>query len=279
MRNLLFYSLVLLICLLINSCSLSSESPEAEVEDLEIMLPAWPPESQSAASLNYPPLSRWQVRVTSAEAQTSYLTSSAKISISIKKNRPFCITAQALTLLQDGKECEYFKPAGYLYTSATPYSATWEQGYTASIMETLFFQGIDEGLSPLDIEVLISTFNWKKAQETIDKKLTADNQLYYNPWLIPQSQVLEGITNHSFKASLLNNSACAALPADSLPQGFLSSFIPENFSLLRKNQFTVRKNSPIIIGDGRKYGFFVTYKSAKNISLEPVFLPIFIEDI
>lgn len=272
MKKISFYSLLaaLLLSCLFFACDMNAEKSQALEEEFTIALPQWPQ--------NYPALSRWRIEIISAEKQERFYTTASSISVCTKKNRPFCITAQPLTLMEDGNECAYFKPAGYLYSTAET-SLSWEAGFLAFIMKKLFFLGIDEGLSSVDIEYLISTFNWNKAQETIEKKLNTDSTLYYNPWLLSETKLLEGISAKSFKATLLNNSACAALPASELPENFLSTFIPENFTLKQKNQFTVSKNSPIIIGDGKQYGYFVTYKSAKNISLEPVFLPIYIEDI
>ena len=168
--------------------------------------------------------------------------------------------------------------------SETDGGVTWEQGYLASIMQRLIYESVDECLPPVEIEYLVNTFNWKKAQQTIQKKIDT-SELFYNPWLVPQTQILEGITSHSFKASLLNATGSVALKLSDLPVPttnnipFLSSFIPENQTLHQKNQFTVIKNSPIIISDGNNHALFITYKSAKNISLEFIFLPIYIEDI
>lgn len=183
-------------------------------------------------------------------------------------------------------------PAGYLYpfnSNAMPdrkYKASWEQGYLAKIMHMIFAEGTKNGLSPLENENLISTFNWEKAESTIESKINSDQQLFYNPWLIPYKQVLEGITLHTFKASLLNLSNSTSLETRTLfsdtqisDKKVFSSFIPENRTLEEKKQFTVLKNDFILIGDANKYGFFINVKSSKNISLEFIYLPIYIEDI
>ena len=281
MRNLIIYTLLLTLLFSINSCHLNPD--EAIEESFEITLPHWPPED--SFSQNYPKLSRWHIQITDAESQTDFYTTEKSISVSAKKNRPFCITAQPLTLLYNGTECAYFKPAGYLYPF-TESPINWEQGYLASIMENIFLQGKEECLPPVDIEYLICTFNWKKAQAKIDEKISTSDAYSYNPWLVSQKQIAEGITSHGFKASYFNIKNCAAVTIPQLKELagtpdllLLSSFIPENNFLLQKNQFTVVKNSPIIIGDGNKYGLFITYKSTKNISLEYIYLPIYIEDI
>ena len=280
MRNLFFYCSFLLCCCLLFSCQQSQNSSTGFEEGLEISLPAWPPEN--ATLEEYPPLSRWKLTITSAGSQTVQFTESSTISISVKKNRPLCITAAPLTLLQNGKECSYFKPAGYIYPCEHS-NAGWEQGFLASTMEKLFMEGITEGYSPVEIEYLISTFNWKKAQDSIDKKISSETKAFYNPWLLSQSAIIEGITSQNFKSTLLNPTGFVTLECTALNLNsgtvLLSSFIPENNINITGKQFTVIKNTPILIADAKKYGLFITYKSSKNISLEYIYLPIYIEDV
>ena len=281
MRKKLFYLLFLLPAIFFTACKLN-EDPAPE-ESISITLPAWPPQTSPEAV--WPPLSRWYIKVTSSEGHYTLSTRQEKVTLPIKKNRPFCLTAYPITLLDNACECSYFKPAGYLYPASSSEKATWEEGFLANTMELLFREGQDESLSPLDIEYMISTFNWKKAQENIEKKIQTDSKYFYNPWLISQGPLLEGIASHSFKASLLNIKGAAPLDAsffaaNNLSQeAFFSSFIPENYYLNQKKQFTLIKNTPILISDGQKKGLFITYKSSKNISLEHIILPIFIGDI
>ena len=279
MRNLFFYFILILIFCSLSGCQQSNSAQFQEC--LEISLPAWPAE-QEGLSQSYPPLSRWKITISSASSQTIVFTDKAIIAVPVKKNRPLCITAAPLTLLQDGSECSYFKPAGYIYPSEAS-SASWEEGFIAATMEKLFQETINEGLSPLESEYLISTFNWKKAQASIEKKISSDSQTFYNPWLLSQSAIIDGICSQNFKASLLNPTGfvsmdCTALQLDS-NWPLLSSFVPENNNFIQKKQFTVIKNTPILIADAKKYGLFITYKSSKNISLEYIYLPIYIEDV
>ncbi len=252
-------------------------------ESICLTLPCWPPEDSLSSS--YPKLSRWLICIKGGEEEQTFYTTDLSLSISVKKNRPFCLLAQPITLLSDGSECAFFKPAGFLY----PFSLSrnqkeneisWEEGFLADVMKTFFTEGLSESLSPADIEYLVSTFNWKKAQESIDKKITESNKCFYNPWLLSKSKILEGISALSFKAGMLSLSGTSPMDASLLPSGtFLSTFIPENQFISHKNQFTVLKNTPLLIGDGQKYGILITYKTSKNISLEFIFLPIYIEDI
>ncbi len=278
-----------------SACALFVDSPATET--LTITLPAWPPDDALAS--HYPPLSRWYILIARGEAGEnslqSFYTTDTEVTLAAKKNRPFCLIAQPVTRLSDGNESAYFKPAGYLYT-APEKAATWEQGFLADIMKTLFCEGLSESLSPVEVEYIVSTFNWKKAQESIDKKIsqgtlqsgTQTSNLFYNPWLVSKTPLLQGIAGQSFKATLLNAGGTAGLDVtailgkqnaeNSSPQ-LLSSFIPENSYFAGKNQLTILKNTPTLLADGHKYGIFITYKSAKNISLEFIYMPIYIEDI
>ena len=288
MRNLIFYTMIFTLVFTTSSCSQTMTQPAEET--LEISLPVWPPDGSYTD--HYPPLSRWYIQITGAGFQESFYSAQSQISVQIKKNRPLCITAKPITLLYDGSESDYFKPAGYMYpfsedsSSNTTPTLNWEQGYLANLMQKLFKRCNTEGLSQIDTEYLISTFNWTKAQTSIEQKIHTDSEIFYNPWLIPEAPVLEAVSSHSFKSSLLTPAGILSITTNQLKNSFitsdsplLSSFIPENFCIEQKNQFTVMKNSPIIIGDGNKYALYITCKSAKNISLELIYLPIYIEDI
>ncbi len=280
MKNLLILCLLTLNLTLLGSCSLSSAA--AAEESICISLPVWPP--QDSLKEDYPQLSRWHIVVSSAKEEVSFYTCESTVVIQTKKNRPFCLLAQPVTLLFDNNECAYFKPAGFLYPAENKLTsaacATWEQGFLANIMKTLFSEGRAEALSPVEIEYLVSIFNWKKAEESIEKKISQSDKLFYNPWLLNPGPLLEGISSQSFKSTLLNATSCTGLEAANLPEiSYLSSFIPENNFFATKNQFTIQKNSPLLLGDGKKMGIFITFKSSKNISLEFIYLPIYIEDI
>ncbi len=159
------------------------------------------------------------------------------------------------------------------------------------MMAQLFTEGRNQALAPVDIEYLTASFNWKKAQEAIDTRLSANNKLFYNPWLLDKGLLLEGIASGTFKTTYLTLRGSIGLEedfllresginqAESYEKRFLSAFIPENLYLENKKQFTVIKNAPILIADAKKYGLFIKLKSSKNISLEFIFLPIYIEDI
>lgn len=285
-------------------------SPQIKTEeDVTVILPVWPPEDSFSAE--YPPLSRWVIIITAADFQDCFSTLEKSVQIHIKKNSPFCVLAHPVTLLDNGKECNFFKPAGFLYpwslddtncettncADANCADATWEQGFLADIMRSFFINGKENYISPGDMAWLASTFNWKKAEETVEKKIVESQTItnseeseesaksekkFYNPWLILTAPILENISVSQFKSSLLNLTGCYAVSTSISPWlggSQLSSFIPENRALPQNKQFTVRKGSPLLVSSAKKYGIIITYQSAKKISLERIYMPIFIEEI
>ncbi len=290
MRNLfltLFLLLLLLFSLTAVSCQQNAEF--SSEESLEITLPTWPPEDSLSAC--YPALSRWKIKVSDALSSHDFFTCENQITITVKKNRPLSITALPITLLEDGRECSYFMPAGFIYPNSSERKAGWEEGFLAHIMEQLFTQGRAEAMASVDIEYLIASFNWKKALQTIDTKLQSDKNLFYNPWLLDKRTLLDGIASGSFKATYLTLKGstsleeaqilekCTSGSASELQIRLLSSFIPENLHLEEKKQFTVIKNTPILIADAKRHGLFITVNSSKKISFELIFMPIYIGDI
>ena len=257
-------------------------------ESVKVTFPDWPPLDDCSEA--YPPLSRWKVTVCTLEFQDSFYTDGNFTEISIKKNRPFCMTVQPLTLLQDNKESDFFKPAGFIYpwNMENECRATWEQGFSAHLMKKLFSDGKQSHIPGNETEYLISTFNWKKVCETIEKKINESkddaakkDKPFYNPWLLDSQKILEGICTQDFKAAVLNLQSCYSVSHKKSAPAVFSSFIPENTEILQNNRLTVKKgeNQLFCLQELNTLGLLVNYQSAKNISLEFIFLPIYIEDI
>ena len=292
---------IILCFMCISGCRLFTGSEADREDSLEITLPQWPPSEND--DLPWPALSRWKITIVNAEEERSFYTAKSTTTISVftERNKPCSILVQPLTLLPETsgsprKECSFFKPAGFIYPwKAELSTATWEQGFLANTMQKLFNEGKEQCLPPVDIEYLISTFNWKKAQEVIEKKISesmaAESGIsFYNPWLIEYNTILQNLSVSQFKQSLLNNSGCSTIPLSVLREKkpeiltrsqnqILSSFVIENQSITKKQLLTVRKNTPELFSVGQNFGIIIEYKSLKNISLEFIYLPIYIEDI
>lgn len=249
---------------------------ERRSDSVTIELPQWPD--------SLPPFSRWKILIVNSEEEYSFFTPDSSVRISVEKNKPFCLIAQPLTLLSDNSESTFFKPAGFIYPwSAGLAKATWEEGFLSDVMAKFFRDGRAACTSPGETEYLAGIFNWKKAEVVIEKKIeeskaVGSEKSLFNPWFIDYNALLQNLSAGGFKQSLLNTPACATAPV-CRAQNYYSSFVPENLSENENQQFTIRKNMPEVYQYQRDYGVLIEYKSLKNISLEFIFLPIYIEDI
>lgn len=128
----------------------------------------------------------------------------------------------------------------------------------------------------------ISHFNWKKAQENIEKKISTEDSTY-NPWLIDSQRLLENLCYGNFKATYLNITGCADIPLKQLFPNeelkIMSPFIPENSKLKSAQQISIKKESPTLLSDGKNLGAIITVSSSKKVSKEIIYLPIYIEEI
>lgn len=258
-------------------------------ETLLVKLPEWPP--ANTITITYPEISRWKVSIESSSQSVSFFTDSSEFYYEFLKNKPVCITAQPITLLLDKSESMYFNPSGYIYPYASISNAqiqlTWEDGFLADIMHRIICSKKETGISTARLENFLMSFNWEKAQATINKKITDSMEIsdksFFNPWNIDSSTLLDNLCFGNFKSTLFNisggyNFSLSSLCTEStfIP---VSSFIPENRTLHEKNLIYLKKNKPFYIGDGFQTGIIFTCKSAKNVSKEYLHMPILIEDI
>lgn len=299
MKVLVFFIISFISLGLFTGCSFDYKTQSSET--ISVVFPDWPPDDP--LHNKYPPLSRWKVTVCSAEQVRTYYTQEFHSEINIKKNRPFCITVHPITLMQDNKESDFFKPAGYIYpwNNNEKNLATWEQGFLADLMIKIIKDGRANSISPADTEFLISTYNWNKAQQIINKKLLESSEMiesnnskkpFYNPWLLDSSEILSGISSKEFKTALLNLKSCYTISQDTIFNNYesddsknkaalFSAFIPENEFIYKSKRLSVKKATPLLftLCDYNIAGVYIDYISTKNISLEFIFLPIYIEDI
>ena len=249
-------------------CSCSFMTKE-EIVDFE--LPEWPE--------YLPELKGWKIQVFYSEAlrqaqgpQGSQISGVAEaleappdkkiISFHLQKNRPCSIIARPIT------QNNFFKSAGTIY----PYSKSisWSGGYTASLYKTA--------------GQAAANFNWEKLMQTLEEK-ALDEEAFYNPWLLETQEILEGIAYHNFTATKLKQSQTFCLELD-FP--VFSSYVPENVFMhtAERSYVTVKKDVPEVFalcqcsGTGDlEYALLISASSAKNISLEFISMPIYIEEI
>ena len=53
----------------------------------------------------------------------------------------------------------------------------------------------------------------------------------------------------------------------------------ENQKIKEHSKISLKKNKQVLLYNGKETAIIITYESAKNVSLEIIFLPIYIEDI
>ena len=268
----------------------------SEEEKIDFILPVW----EEA----YLELSRWKICARSADYETDfYLPAKSRgFSFTAKRNLPFCVTAAPLTLLSDGTETSFFKPAGAVY----PYSAggdfysgtsecllTWEAGFTASTMQKIINSKKQSGISSQAVNAFLMEFNWKKMQEKISQNIfdsisSFENQAgetkpkFYNPWQIDSFTLLDNLTFAVFESRYLNTNYIFSVTKETaqVPAGSqcLSSFIPENQIVQKYGALALKKKTPQAWLLDNTYALTLTATSAKNVSAGLTYMPILIED-
>ena len=276
--------LALLSLFLLSSCRLFDE--DNTTHTISISLPQWPPDSEN----DYPPLSRWKITLAQNTGTESFFLAAspdASLEVSVQKNCPFSVQAAPVTLLQKGQECLYFHPAGCLYPSSydsDSLSASWEGGYTAFILQRLYENCAKNGASPAQAASFVSSFNWEKACSLVSTKVQESyGGKFYNPWLCDTGRLLQNLSDESFRASLLQPSSCYSYSTGEIYSrsglSVLSPFIPENKNILAVHKITLKKDTPLLLSDAKEFGLFITYKSAKNVLIGYIYIPIYKGDL
>ena len=122
----------------------------------------------------------------------------------------------------------------------------------------------------------------KEKQE--ESSNSEDKSGFYNPWLLDSQELLEGIAFRNFSATKLKLSGTLKIPLDF---EVFSSYVPENDffkqNFQKNNQafvtVAIKRPEIFLLDSMAKYGLLISASSAKNISLEFISLPIYIEEI
>ena len=298
--------MLLLVSLLLLSCKNDGALPEEN--DVHFILPAWPPE-YSEQSL-YPELLAWQI--TTNEVRNQLVNPDVQeMEVSVPKNKPFYFIAQPITKVaqtqsqpqsqtQAQSQCTFFHCAGGIYPYCYERSGktgvvtvSWEQGFSAYLMDSMFlsansFYGSSDSKSVNDSEKseyenYLASFNWKKFSETIQAKTTIDHnaeaqKAFYNPWHTDLSAIKQGIAYKNFSATLLNQKNCFSVVLEVEDYGAnkdaLSPYIPENEIIHNFSQFSLKKDEANYFSVNNQYQMIIRGSSAKNLSIEYIFLPI-----
>lgn len=291
MKKIYFYFVWLLILLgavfLTTGCNFSKDY--FTQEEITVKLPQWPPQDDFTDL--YPALSRWKIYSASSNGIETFYSNKTELSFTVEKNQPFCILAKPITFLEGEyynpqSESDYFMPAGFLYPYSDKNEITWEQGFISNMMIKIIASKSETGVSSEHTNSFLSSFNWKKAQQTIEKKLLESQQKenpspIYNPWLLDSYNFLDNLCYGNFKSTSFNITDTYTYELKILfPQNqisVLSSFIPENQSLMNNPQLFLKKNATRFLSDGKTKGAVIECYSAKKVSLVYVYMPIYIE--
>ena len=259
-----------------------------EEDNVRFILPVWPPEYGDKTL--YPELLAWQI--TTNEVRNQLVTPDVQeIEFSIPKNKPFYLMAQPVTKVaqtqlqqpqsqtQAQSQCTFFHCAGGIYPYCYERSGkngtvkvSWEQGFSAYLMDSMFLSAN-----------YLASFNWKKFSETIQAKTTIDpnaetQKAFYNPWYTDLSAIKQGIAYKNFSATLLNQKNCFSVVLEvedyGANKGALSPYIPENEIIHNYSQFSLKKDEANYFSVNNQYQMIIRGSSAKNLSIEYIFLPI-----
>ena len=269
--------ILILLPLLVASCSLVSSLKDTEHEEVKLAFPQWPQ--------TLPPLVCWKVECYKGEngshVVSQYPPDSKSFSLRVRKNTPFYICATPVTGTQTQPQ-EFFKCAGAVYPWSLELS--WSGGYSANLMRTLVLGMEKSGWSASYICANLCQFNWYKLNQVLEQKQqdSLEEGIFYNPWLLDSQKVLEAIAYKDFTATKLRQSGVFSA---NLEFCVYSSYVPENQVCCSKEKagcVTVKKDEPLLVAvpaESQEYGIILYGSSEKNISLEFISLPIYIEGI
>ena len=269
--------IIILLPLLVVSCTFVQALKDTEHEVVEFAFPQWPQ--------NLPPLVCWKVECYEGETGrhivNEYPPDSKSLSLKVKKNTPLYICASPVTGSQTMRQ-EFFKCAGAVYPWSLELS--WGGGYSANLMRTLVLGMEKSGCSAGYIAQNLSLFNWYRLNQVLEQKQqdSLEEGVFYNPWLLDSQKVLEGIAYKDFTATKLRQSNVFSA---NLEFCVYSSYVPENQVCCSKEKagcVTVKKDEPLLVAvpaESQEYGIILCGSSEKNMSLEFISLPIYIEGI
>jgi len=267
------------------SCKVYDYLSNTEYEMVEFQLPSWP---------DYlPRLLKWKVELWSPERKSPQLfelSAQEKSFVQkVRKNELLGISVKPVTQIQ-GTSSSFFKEAGALYPAAcreiklgqSYLELTWTGGYASAVFKKLIKAAYKGGQSSTYINSYLSAFNWERFLELLTERQAEEGKYFFNPWLLDSQTLLEAISYQNFTASRVRLSEVFSL---ALEFPLFSSYVPENsssFTGQEAGNITLRKNEAALFAlpSSQRSSFAVIIKgsSEKNISLEFISMPIYIEE-
>ena len=277
-------AMLIAVSLLLFSCSMFEDLSDTDHEVLEFEFPSWPE--------NLPPLLEWKVQMyvpkTGELLEQDYSPEIRSFSHKVCKNVPLYVCAEPITGSPDSPQA-FFKCSGAVYPwecsgkKSFKVNLSWTGGYVCCLMKTMIKSMEKNGENPDDVNRNLQAFNWYKLSQVLIQKEQeqAENEIFYNPWLLDSQKVLEAIAYKDFTATKLRQSG--VFPVN-FEFNVYSSYVPENINCFTQNNggyVSVKKEEPLLVGlpDKMEFGLIIYGSSEKNISLEFISMPIYIEGI
>lgn len=269
----------------------NSLNKSKNTETVTFVFPQWPPNDEVAQQ--YPVLKHWFVQVEGAEISKEFYTSENNITLNIAKNIPCSVTASPITYIPapetenkvttTSNTSSFFKPAGTIYpyyiNSTATQNLTWEEGFTATLMQTIYKSRLETGISSEHIQNFQKSFNWKKCNDYILSKTQDLAKGFFNPWQIDRQNLLENLCYANFSATYLTPKNVIQIPLEDLTlsdcNSILSSYIPENQNIWNNKVLTIQKNKTEVYMCNQIYQAQINCSSAKKVSVAFTYLPIF----
>lgn len=232
------------------SALLASVSCTQQISSMkEISLPQWPPENSS----EFPEIESWNITVTTADGSENFSVCAEKktITLELEDSAPVSVLARPVN-----SGFQFFKPAGMIFPFEDEFS--WENGFSADCLKKFYLSSTQVN-SKNAAKNYASRFNWQKFSQTIKEK-SEKSDIFYNPWLLDQQNIMVSIEKGNFSATKLSQKKTCSFNAAELFSEFpekkiFSDYIPQNFSIRSKifilskqkiNQFLFYENSKII---------------------------------
>lgn len=276
----------------------TNKQESSSTETFRIELPDWPPEDNFNEF--YPSLKKWIITIRTQNFSYKFSTSKNHFFLKVAKNITTSICAYPITNLKNSKPCAYFFPAGGIYPYFWEHSEnsqfgnlklSWESGFASEIIQNLYNSNVETGVTEKHINDFMQSFNWKKFQETINKRISSGidtfenpqiTSKFYNPWQIERQSLLENLSCAAFNTNLLNTKNILQVETKvlKLPENtqILCPFVPENQILAKYNSISFVKNQQSILLCDNEYGALISCSSAKKVLHQIIYMPIFIDD-
>lgn len=234
----------------------------------------------------------WEIKTCNGFVTQSFTTTASSFTLELKKNQPFSIQAYPITQLQNMNLVSFYKPAGTVYPfdfdpTSKSQSLTWEGGYAANIFNIIASSCQVQGYSQSEAQSFLSRFNWTKLMKLLEQQTLqsfediqkSPSARFYNPWLLDSTKILENLSAHTFSSTCLDNVNLFTVSSQNIAESIQSSYVPQNYVINTAGYITLKKNTPQLLLEDNFIGIYVSGTTAKNLSLQWIYMPIIKEEL